>query len=86
MTKLEPRRHQAKTVHPEPRAARFTASDFAPEVLRLFDGYVHGLLDRRGFLEQAAKYVLAGSSATLLRDALSPRFAEAQQVPADDAL
>ena len=85
MTKREPRRHPSKSVHPEPRAARLTASDFAPEVLRLFDGYVHGLLDRRGFLEQAAKYVLAGSSATLLLDALSPRFAEAQQVPADDA-
>jgi hypothetical protein len=85
MTKLD-------TDGPQPRAAtskasteRLTARDFPPEVLQLFDGYVHGLLDRRGFLEQAAKYVLAGSSAIALLDALSPRFAAAQQVPTDDA-
>ena len=28
---------------------RKKASDFPPEVLKLFDGYVHGRLDRREF-------------------------------------
>ena len=32
-----------------------TANDFDPEVLRLFDQYVHGGLDRRGFLDGAAR-------------------------------
>jgi carboxymethylenebutenolidase len=63
--------------------ARLTAADFAPEVLRLFDRYVHGLIDRRGFLEQAGKFAAYGSASALL-EALSPRFAEAQQVPESD--
>jgi len=28
---------------------RLTANDFHPEVLKLFDRYVHGLTDRRAF-------------------------------------
>ena len=64
--------------------ARQTAHEFHPEVLRLFDRYVHGLLDRRGFLDGAARYATAGVTATGLLEALSPNYAEAQQVPPDD--
>jgi carboxymethylenebutenolidase len=32
---------------------RKTARDFDQELLILFDAYVHGLVDRRGFLERA---------------------------------
>jgi carboxymethylenebutenolidase len=60
------------------------ASDFHPEVLRLFDQYVHGLLDRRGFLSSVAKYAAAGMTANMLLDALNPKFAQAQQIPKDD--
>jgi carboxymethylenebutenolidase len=63
---------------------RKKASDFHPEVLRLFDQYVHGLIDRRGFLEKAARFAVAGVTASMLLDALNPRFAEAQQVAKDD--
>ena len=42
---------------------RRTAADFPPEVLRLFDGYVHGNLTRREFLDRAARYATAGASA-----------------------
>jgi carboxymethylenebutenolidase len=66
------------------RRPRQTAHDFHPEVLRLFDAYVHGALDRRGFLERAGRFAAAGVTAAGLLDALSPRFAEAQQVPAKD--
>ena len=38
---------------------RLTAADFDPEVLRLFDQYVHGQLDRRGFLDRAARFAAA---------------------------
>ncbi|MGE0816847.1 MAG: dienelactone hydrolase family protein [Vicinamibacterales bacterium] len=64
---------------------RKTAADFEPEVLILFDAYVHGALDRRGFLDRAAKYAVGGVTAAMLLDELSPRFAEAQQVSKDDA-
>ena len=63
---------------------RKTSADFDQEVLNLFDKYVHGDIDRRGFLERAAKYAVGGMTASMLLDALSPRFAEAQQIPKDD--
>ena len=64
---------------------RKTAHDFDQDLLILFDAYVHGALDRRGFLEQASKYAVGGVTAAMLLDQLSPKFAEAQQVPKDDA-
>jgi carboxymethylenebutenolidase len=63
---------------------RKTVDDFHPEVMKLFDRYVHGLLDRRGFLEGAGKYAAVGTTAVGLLEALSPRYAEAQQVAKDD--
>lgn len=68
----------------EERRSRARASDFHPDVLRLFDQYVHGLIDRRGFLERAAHFTVAGGSAVALLEALSPRFAEAQQIAPQD--
>jgi len=61
------------------------AEDFDPELLRLFDAYVHGDIDRRGFIDRAGKYAVGGLTAAMLLDALNPRFAEAQQVAKDDA-
>ena len=63
---------------------RKKASDFDQELLNLFDKYVHGAIDRRGFLDGAAKFAVGGVTAAMLLDALSPKFAEAQQVPTDD--
>lgn len=63
---------------------RLTARDFDPAVLKLFDQYVHGQLSRRGFLDGAARYATAGTSAAGLLAALSPRFALAQQVSPQD--
>ena len=60
------------------------ASDFDPEVLSLFDKYVHGDLDRRAFLDRAARYAIGGITALGLLDALTPKFAMAQQVPPTD--
>lgn len=61
------------------------ASDFDPEVLRLFDQYVHGIIDRRGFLAGAARFAVGASGAAGLLAALTPQFAAAQQVKPDDA-
>src|SRR6185503_6081514 len=60
------------------------AGDFPPEVLSLFDKYVHNLIDRRGFLEGAAKFAAGGLTAAAFLEALNPRFAEAQQVAKAD--
>ncbi|NMO19229.1 dienelactone hydrolase family protein [Pyxidicoccus fallax] len=62
-----------------------SAEDFDQDLLILFDAYVHGDIDRRGFLEKAARFAAGGVTATMLLGMLSPRFAEAQQVPKDDA-
>jgi carboxymethylenebutenolidase len=64
---------------------RKQARDFDQRVLDLFDGYVHGQIDRREFLDRAAKYTAAGVSAAALLDQLAPDYALAQQVMADDA-
>jgi carboxymethylenebutenolidase len=63
---------------------RLTAQDFDQELLILFDAYVHGGIDRRGFLEGAAKFATAGTTAAMLLASLSPNFAAAQVVPKDD--
>jgi len=60
------------------------ADDFDPEVLLIFDQYVHGDIDRRTFLERVGKFAVGTVTAAGLLGALSPRFAGAQQVAADD--
>jgi carboxymethylenebutenolidase len=64
---------------------RKTAADFPPEVLKLFDGYVHGGITRRDFLERATRYAVGGFSAAAMLEALSPNFAWAEQVKPGDA-
>jgi carboxymethylenebutenolidase len=63
---------------------RKTASDYPQELLDLFDLYVHGDVDRRGFMDRAKKFVTAGVTAAMLLESLRPNFAWAQQVPKDD--
>jgi carboxymethylenebutenolidase len=64
---------------------RRTAQDFDQELLILFDAYVHGLVDRRGFLDGAKKFAVGGVTAAGLLAALSPNFALGQVVSPDDA-
>lgn len=64
--------------HPVPRP---TAADFDQELLILFDAYVHGDIDRRGFLERARRFAVGGLTAAGLLAALSPDFARAQVAP-----
>lgn len=62
---------------------RLRASDYHPEILRLFDAYVHGALNRRDFIDRAGPFT-AGASAAGVLASLSPDYALAQQVPEDD--
>jgi len=63
---------------------RKKAGDFPPEVLKLFDGYVHGMLNRREFLNRAAKFAIGGFTAAAMLESLKPNYAWAQQVAKDD--
>jgi carboxymethylenebutenolidase len=63
---------------------RLTPADFDPEVMRLFDHYVHGRIDRRRFLEGASRHARVGVTAAMLLEALNPKFALARQVRPDD--
>jgi carboxymethylenebutenolidase len=64
---------------------RRKASDYPQEVLDLFDGYVHGAINRREFLDRAGKYAIGGFGAAAMLESLRPNFAWAQQVAKDDA-
>src|SRR5690349_7678155 len=64
---------------------RRKASEFSQAVLDLFDGYQHGFITRREFLDRAAKLVTGGVGAAALLESLRPNYAWAQQVPKDDA-
>ena len=63
---------------------RKKASDFHPEVLKLFDGYIHGMIGRRDFLDGAAKFAAGGFTAAAMLESLRPNYAFAQQVAKDD--
>ena len=65
-------------------APRRQASTFDQRVLDLYDDYVHGRVDRRGFLSGAAQFAVAGTTAAGLLAALTPQYAFAAQVAADD--
>ncbi|GAB4516128.1 MAG: YghX family hydrolase [Roseibium sp.] len=64
---------------------RMTAKDFPQELLDLYDYYAHGKITKREFLNGAAKFAVAGVTAAMLLDQLSPDYALAQQVAPDDA-
>ncbi len=63
---------------------RLTAKDFSPELLELYDFYVHGKISRRDFLDRATKFAIGGLTATAILASLSPDYALAQQVQFTD--
>ena len=66
--------------------SELNTKELHPEVWKLFDRYVHGLIDRRGFLDGTAKYAVGGMTAVGILEALSPKYAAAQtQVQPNDA-
>src|SRR5204863_1139239 len=64
---------------------RKKASDYPQELLDLFHEYQHGDIDRRAFLDRAAKFAVGGLSAIAILDSLSPNYLWAQQINKDDA-
>jgi carboxymethylenebutenolidase len=64
--------------------SRLTAKDFHPELLELYDFYVHGRISRRDFLDRAAKFAVGSLTAVAILASLSPDYALAQQVQFTD--
>ncbi|MEZ5912899.1 MAG: YghX family hydrolase [Paracoccaceae bacterium] len=69
---------------PDRQKPRKTAADFAPRILEIFDGYVHGHMTKREFIEKAGKYAAAGVTGAAVLAQLQPNYALAQQVAPDD--
>lgn len=63
---------------------RMTAKDFDQELLELYDFYAHGRISKREFLDRAGKWAVGGLTAVAILGMLSPDYALAQQVGADD--
>ena len=53
---------------------RKRASDFDQRILELYDGYVHGRMTKRAFLDHAAKYTVGGVTAVAVLEALQPEL------------
>src|ERR1700738_191725 len=64
---------------------RKKASDYPQELLDLFDLYVHGDIDRRGFFEGAKKFAVGGVTVTAIWESLRPNYAWAEQGPKNDS-
>lgn len=65
--------------------ARRKASDYSPEILKLFDLFVHGDISRREFIDRAAAFIVAGASAAAVLESLTPDFVAGQVIAEDDA-
>src|SRR5688572_17013948 len=63
---------------------RKAASDYPQELLDLFHEYQHGDINRRAFLDGAAKFAVGGLTVAAIFESLKPNYAWAQQVAADD--
>jgi carboxymethylenebutenolidase len=68
-------------IAPKPRR---TARDFPQALLDLYDFYAHGRITKREFLERAGAFAVGGVTAAMLLKQLSPDYALAAQVAADD--
>lgn len=63
---------------------RKRASDFDPRLLELYDGYVHGAMNRRQFVDRAAQFTVGTAAAAAALETLQPNYALAAQVAPDD--
>jgi carboxymethylenebutenolidase len=63
---------------------RKKASEYPQELLDIFHEYQHGEIDRRSFLERAAKFAVGGLTTVAILESLTPNYAWAQQVAKDD--
>ncbi len=72
------------TIQKPDLSQRKKAADFDPRILEIFDGYVHGKMSKRQFIERAGKFAAAGITGAMILEELAPNYAWAQQVAPDD--
>lgn len=63
---------------------RKKADEYPQELLDLFHEYQHGDIDRRAFLNRAARFAVGGLTVAGIFASLKPNYTWAQQVPKDD--
>ncbi len=63
---------------------RNRARDFDQRILELYDGYVHGTLSRREFIDRAGTITAGAAAGAALLESLQPNYALAAQVAPDD--
>jgi carboxymethylenebutenolidase len=62
-----------------------TTSKVAPELVELYNRYIHGEIDRRAFMDGAGKFAVGGMTAAAIWEMLKPNYALGQQVSPTDA-
>lgn len=63
---------------------RKTAQQFDQEVLDLYDDFAHGRMTRREYVKRLSVFAVGGITVETLLASLSPNYAWAEQVKADD--
>lgn len=63
---------------------RRTADEYPQELLDLFHEYQHGEMDRRSFMNHLTRFAVGGLTAAAILESLTPNYAWAQTVKADD--
>ncbi|MCA9015083.1 MAG: dienelactone hydrolase family protein [Planctomycetaceae bacterium] len=63
---------------------RKRAAQFGQEILDLYDDYAHGRLSRRDYIKQLGAFAVGGITVESLLASLTPNYAWAEQVKADD--
>src|SRR5215467_5472194 len=63
---------------------RKTANEYPQELLDLFHEYQHGDIDRRAFLNRAAKFAVGGVTVAAIFESMRPNYAWAQTIKPDD--
>jgi carboxymethylenebutenolidase len=61
-----------------------TTPKLPPELIQLYNVYIHGGMSRREFLDSTKKYAVGGLTAAVIVESLMPNYALGQQVPKDD--
>lgn len=62
-----------------------TTPELPPEVVRAYNQFIHGEIDRRAFMQRVNKVAASTVAAGAMVDALMPNYAAAQQVRPDDS-
>jgi carboxymethylenebutenolidase len=61
------------------------ASSFPPELINLYNLYIHGEINRRQFMESAKRFAVGGVTVAALFNAMQPNYALGQVVAPTDA-